>query len=93
MKARAPAAALALLALVAGACSGSEGTADGPQPTVTVTLLTHDSFDVSGDVVRAFERDDYPITESLGVLRHCGRWTEHVIGGQLVEVIGVLLDC
>jgi thiamine transport system substrate-binding protein len=57
MKARAPAAALALLALVAGACSGSEGTADGPQPTVTVTLLTHDSFDVGGDVVRAFERE------------------------------------
>lgn len=57
MKARAPAAALALLGLVAGACSGSERTAGGPQPTVTVTLLTHDSFDVGRDVVRAFERE------------------------------------
>lgn len=57
MKARVPPAALALLALVAGACSGSERTADGRQPTVTVTLLTHDSFDVSRDVVRAFERE------------------------------------
>lgn len=45
------AAAIIAIALVAAACEDS-----GAEPA-TVTLLTHDSFDVSDSVLRAFERD------------------------------------
>ena len=55
MSARAAIALFAAAALVAAACSRSELTGDGPQPQVV--LLTHDSFDVSKSVVRAFERE------------------------------------
>jgi thiamine transport system substrate-binding protein len=47
------AAAVLALGLVAASCDG--GTAEGGP--VTITLLTHDSFDVSASVLRAFERD------------------------------------
>jgi thiamine transport system substrate-binding protein len=48
----------ALFVAMAGACSGGDETPDaGPRPPATVTLLTHDSFDVSKAVVRSFERD------------------------------------
>jgi thiamine transport system substrate-binding protein len=48
--------ALAIVAAVAvGAASCSRG-APGPEGSVTVTLLTHDSFDVSEAVVDRFER-------------------------------------
>ena len=51
-------ATLVLFVAIAAGCSGIDETSDpGPQPPVTVTLLTHDSFDVSRSVVRAFERD------------------------------------
>ena len=51
-------AAIVSLAFVAIACTGDR---DPDQPTgdeerVTITLLTHDSFDVSANVVKAFER-------------------------------------
>jgi thiamine transport system substrate-binding protein len=53
-----PGAAVCVLVLVATACSGGEATNDpGAPPPVTVTLLTHDSFDVSTTVVRSFERE------------------------------------
>lgn len=52
---RVPVALLAAVTLAAGACSGSETTSDRGQPTIV--LLTHDSFDVSQDVVRSFERE------------------------------------
>jgi thiamine transport system substrate-binding protein len=42
--------------LVAASCTGVEEPADGRERPVTITLLTHDSFDVSRRVVRAFER-------------------------------------
>lgn len=52
---------LLTIALVIAACTGGGGAAtpDPGQPAepVAVTLLTHDSFDVSQPVVRAFERD------------------------------------
>jgi thiamine transport system substrate-binding protein len=52
------AAAVFALAVVAAACSGDEATSDpGAEPPVTITLLTHDSFDVSKAVVRSFERE------------------------------------
>ena len=44
------AAAILAMALVAAGCGGANETA-------TVTLLTHDSFDVSASVLRAFERE------------------------------------
>ncbi len=45
---------LALLALwVLAACGGAEGAAEG----VTVRLMTHDSFDVSAEVLAAFEAE------------------------------------
>ena len=45
-------------AVVATGCPRvDEATDPGSQDPVTVTLLTHDSFDVSLSVVRAFERD------------------------------------
>ena len=47
------AAALLATALVAIGCGGPES---GTEPR-TVTLLTHDSFDVSSSVLRAFERE------------------------------------
>ena len=54
---RRPAAVFALVVVVA-ACSSSDTARDrGAQPPVTVTLLTHDSFDVSKAVVRSFERE------------------------------------
>jgi thiamine transport system substrate-binding protein len=54
---RRPAAVFALVVAVA-ACSSSDTARDrGGQPPVTVTLLTHDSFDVSKAVVRSFERE------------------------------------
>jgi thiamine transport system substrate-binding protein len=46
------AAAILAMALVGAACGGP-----GAEPAKTVTLLTHDSFDVSDAVLRAFERD------------------------------------
>lgn len=46
---------LAAVALVAVACSSSETSSDRGQ--LTIVLLTHDSFDVSRDVVRSFERE------------------------------------
>jgi thiamine transport system substrate-binding protein len=53
-----PGAAVCALVLVATACSGGEATNDpAAPPPVTVTLLTHDSFDVSTTVVRSFERE------------------------------------
>lgn len=48
------AAAILAMALVAAGCGGADGS--GAEPA-TVTLLTHDSFDVSDSVLRAFERD------------------------------------
>jgi len=46
---------LAAVALVAVACSSSDSSSDRGQRTIV--LLTHDSFDVSRDVVRSFERE------------------------------------
>ena len=50
-----------VIALVGGACSGDGETGPSspgqPSEGVTVTMLTHDSFDVSEKVVRAFERE------------------------------------
>jgi thiamine transport system substrate-binding protein len=50
---------VAIAALVLAACTGDDPErGDGePSEPVTVTLLTHDSFDVSRSIVRAFERD------------------------------------
>jgi thiamine transport system substrate-binding protein len=50
---------LAVLVLAASACTGDRQDPDPgpPEEPVIVTLLTHDSFDVSNDVVRAFERE------------------------------------
>lgn len=48
---------LVAAAVVAAGCSEDGPVGDGPQPQGTVTLLTHDSFDVSSSVVRAFERE------------------------------------
>lgn len=54
-------AAAAFAALLLASCSGDGGEAPprsaAPSEPVTVTLLTHDSFDVSKAVVRAFERE------------------------------------
>jgi thiamine transport system substrate-binding protein len=50
------AALVAALALLAVACRGSDRRAEDGEP-VTITLLTHDSFDVSASVLRAFERE------------------------------------
>jgi thiamine transport system substrate-binding protein len=47
---------LTVFALLAAACRGPDRQPEGPEP-VTITLLTHDSFDVSESVLRAFERD------------------------------------
>ncbi|MDP9300707.1 MAG: hypothetical protein M3P43_07410 [Actinomycetota bacterium] len=49
------AALVAALALLAVACRGSDRPPEDGEP-VTITLLTHDSFDVSASVLRAFER-------------------------------------
>ena len=52
---------LLAIALSAAACTddGDAAPPDPQQPAepVAITLLTHDSFDVSGSVVREFERD------------------------------------
>ncbi|MCI0633816.1 MAG: thiamine ABC transporter substrate-binding protein [Actinobacteria bacterium] len=53
---RRDAAIITLFALVGAACQGSDRQPQGAEP-VTITLLTHDSFDVSESVLRAFERD------------------------------------
>lgn len=45
-----------VFALVGATCQGTDRRPEGPEP-VTITLLTHDSFDVSESVLRAFERD------------------------------------
>ncbi len=50
-------AVVSLSVTVMAACSGGDVTGDGPQPQVSVTLLTHDSFDVSKTVIREFERE------------------------------------
>ena len=55
MSVRMPVAFLAAVALAAAACSGSETSSDRGQ--LTIVLLTHDSFDVSRNVVRSFERE------------------------------------
>jgi len=47
--------ALTLVAVMSAACADSEETSGGSRPEVT--LLTHDSFDVGANVVRAFERE------------------------------------
>jgi thiamine transport system substrate-binding protein len=47
---------LAALTLVAIACGGPDRSPEGREP-VTITLLTHDSFDASESVLRRFERD------------------------------------
>lgn len=52
--------ALALAGMVlASACTGADGPAEpaGADRSVTLTLLTHDSFDLSERVLRAFERE------------------------------------
>jgi thiamine transport system substrate-binding protein len=56
MMRRAILAALAV-ALVAAACTGggASSSAPGPASPVTITLLTHDSFDVTKSVLRDFE--------------------------------------
>jgi thiamine transport system substrate-binding protein len=49
----------AAVVLLVGACTGDEGASRsgrGGEP-VTITLLTHDSFDVGRRVVRGFERE------------------------------------
>ncbi|HVF07063.1 MAG TPA: thiamine ABC transporter substrate-binding protein [Actinomycetota bacterium] len=50
---------LLAIALVAVACTGGDvaGSPRQPAEAVTITLLTHDSFDVSETVVRQFERE------------------------------------
>jgi len=53
---RIAAAAIAAVLLV-GACDRSTPAPDGTSEPVTLTLLTHDSFDVSRRVVEAFERE------------------------------------
>jgi thiamine transport system substrate-binding protein len=53
-------AAVALAAACSGGTAGSEPSDDGSAPTptpVTLTLLTHDSFDVSTEVLDGFTRD------------------------------------
>lgn len=45
---------LALLILAAGCAPGAEPTPDGPR---TLTIITHDSFDVSESVVEAFQNE------------------------------------
>ena len=55
MSVRIPVVFLAAAVSLAAACSGSETSSDRGQPTIV--LLTHDSFDVSRDVVRSFERE------------------------------------
>ncbi|HEY5859628.1 MAG TPA: thiamine ABC transporter substrate-binding protein [Actinomycetota bacterium] len=51
------AAASAALSLIAIACTGEATDASSvPEEPVTITLLTHDSFDVSKEVVDTFER-------------------------------------
>jgi thiamine transport system substrate-binding protein len=45
-----------LLALVVAACGGGDGDGDGEAPT-EVVLITHDSFAISDEVKRAFERE------------------------------------
>lgn len=52
---RRAAALLAVLSLVPAACRGEP--VPGPKAPVTLTLLTHDSFDVSKRVLRTFERE------------------------------------
>jgi thiamine transport system substrate-binding protein len=53
---RRAAACCALLAMVAVACTTTQDSSPGqPVAPVTVTLLTHDSFDVSKSVLQAFE--------------------------------------
>jgi hypothetical protein len=53
---RRAAACCALLATVAVACTTTQDSSPGqPVAPVTVTLLTHDSFDVSKSVLQAFE--------------------------------------
>jgi len=46
---------LAALAILGAACASGEGDLERREP-VTITLITHDSFDVSERVLRAFER-------------------------------------
>jgi len=54
-------AAAAMVTLVLATCSGERGETPprsvSPSEPVAVTLITHDSFDVSKAVVRAFERE------------------------------------
>ncbi|HEX7248423.1 MAG TPA: thiamine ABC transporter substrate-binding protein, partial [Actinomycetota bacterium] len=59
MRARWTASALlAATALVGAACSdGADSSTGQPSEPVAVTMLTHDSFDVSRSVVGAFERE------------------------------------
>jgi thiamine transport system substrate-binding protein len=47
--------ALTFVAITGAACAGTDDTGGGSRPEVT--LLTHDSFDVGANVVRAFERE------------------------------------
>ena len=54
---RGPLAGIAVVALIAAACTSSQDSTPpttSPEP-VTITLLTHDSFDVSKPVLAAFE--------------------------------------
>ncbi len=51
---------VSVIALVSAACTGDgdmAGSSGQPAEPVTITLLTHDSFDVSDSVVRRFERE------------------------------------
>jgi thiamine transport system substrate-binding protein len=51
------AAAVAVLAIVSAACTtGADDGSDGSPGARSITLVTHDSFDVSQSVLRAFER-------------------------------------
>jgi thiamine transport system substrate-binding protein len=47
--------ALTFVAITGAACAGTDDTGGRSRPEVT--LLTHDSFDVGANVVRAFERE------------------------------------
>ena len=51
------AAAMVVVALLVGACEDRPPSPGRGGDSVTVTLLTHDSFDVGKRVVRAFERE------------------------------------